>query len=323
MQPAEVKILADRIKDNIQKVIVGKDEVIELMMIALLCSGHVLLEDVPGTGKTMLAKSLAASLDCTFKRIQFTPDLLPSDITGINFYSMKNSEFEFLPGPVFSSIVLADEINRATPKTQAGMLECMEEHQVTIDGITLDLESPFMVLATQNPIETQGTFPLPEAQLDRFLIKIIMQYPTHTEGVNILQRFKNTRPLKDLKPVADKQQIIEAQNSILNIFIHDDLMDYIVKIIEQSRSNENISLGISPRGSLALMRAAQAAAALNGRAYVTPDDIKHVAVPTLAHRLILKSSARIQPGADSDTINEIIKKTTVPTEDIKGWAGIA
>lgn len=311
-----------KIKNNIGHVIVGKQEIIDLMIISLFCGGHMLLEDVPGTGKTMLIKSLAASIDCSSKRIQFTPDLLPSDITGINYFNIKKSEFEFVPGPVFSNILLADEINRATPKTQSGLLECMEEHQTSIDGKTYRLEEPFMVVATQNPVENAGVYPLPEAQLDRFLIKASMNYPSHEEGIGIIERFDASNPIENLKPVVSREDVISAQTELNSIFIHRDLIDYIVTICEMTREYENVLLGVSPRGSQSLVRASKGFAAIDGRMFVKPDDIKKAAVPVLAHRLMLSSSARIRKDAQKTVINDILDRTTVPTEKSLGaWSG--
>lgn len=313
--------LYQKIKGNIQKVIVGKSSSIDLLLIALFCKGHVLVEDVPGTGKTLLVKSLAASVDCTSKRIQFTPDLLPSDITGINFFNMKTSEFEFVEGPVFSNLLIADEINRATPKTQSGLLECMEEKQATIDGKTYKLASPFMVVATQNPVENMGVFPLPEAQLDRFIIKMSMEYPSHEEGVGILERFCVSSPLTDLKPVATGDEVKEAQEALSKVYVHKDIMSYIVAIAEATRKFDNVILGVSPRGTQALMSVAKGFAAIDNRDYVIPDDVKKAAVPALTHRIILTGSAKLKANAAENIIKEIIGQLPVPTETALGWPG--
>ena len=311
----------EKIKGNIQKVIVGKSNVIDLMLISLFCRGHMLVEDVPGTGKTLLVKSLAASIDCTSRRVQFTPDLLPSDITGINFFNMKTSEFEFVPGPVFSNLVIADEINRATPKTQSGLLECMEEMQTTIDGKTYKLAQPFMVIATQNPVENMGVFPLPEAQLDRFLIKMNMDYPTHEEGVSILERFSVSSPLEDLKPVVTVNDVLVAQEELPKIFVHRDIMSYIVSLVEATRRFETVILGVSPRGAQSLMKVAKGYAAIDNRDYVIPDDVKKAAIPVLTHRIMLTSSAKIKANAALDVIKEIVEQVPVPTETTLGWNG--
>lgn len=318
--PINVSALSSAIKNNIKKVIVGKDDTIDLLLICLFSRGHMLLEDVPGTGKTMLVKALAASVACNSKRIQFTPDLLPSDITGIRYFNMKSSEFEFVAGPVFTNILLADEINRATPKTQAGLLECMEEHQATIDGVTYPLADPFMVIATQNPIENLGVFPLPEAELDRFLVKTSMNYPTKEESIAILERFGTEDPLATLTPVASERDINAAIAQIPNTYIHRDLVAYIAEIIEATRSADNVELGASPRGGIALQKAAKAFAAMENRDYVTPDDIKRAAVPVLAHRLVLTSSARIRRGSDERVIEDILRTVSVPTEPQIFWS---
>ncbi len=311
----------EKIKGNIQKVIVGKSNVIDLMLISLFCRGHMLVEDVPGTGKTLLVKSLAASIDCTNKRVQFTPDLLPSDITGINFFNMKTSEFEFVAGPVFSNLVIADEINRATPKTQSGLLECMEEMQTTIDGKTYKLAQPFMVIATQNPVENMGVFPLPEAQLDRFLIKMNMDYPTHEEGISILERFSVSSPLEALKPVVTVDDVLSAQEELPKIFVHRDIMSYIVSIVEATRRFESVILGVSPRGAQSLMKVAKGYAAIDNRDYVIPDDVKKAAVPVLTHRIMLTNSAKIKTNAAFEVIKEILEQVPVPTETTLGWNG--
>lgn len=317
MELLEIKQLADRIKANISKVLVGKDDIIELVLMSFLCSGHILLEDVPGVGKTMLAKCLAKSVDCGFKRIQFTPDLLPSDLTGINFFDQKQSEFIFRPGPVFTNILLADEINRATPRTQSSLLECMEERQVTVDGETRKLGEPFFVIATQNPVETRGTFPLPEAQLDRFFMRIRMGYPTLQEGKDILDRFRASDPLGELGCAASAEEVTDAGKSFVAVEISDAVKDYIMSIIEATRKNERISLGVSPRGGLALMRAAQMRAVFDSRDFVIPDDVKQTAVPVLAHRIILKGHAITGGAQDSEAaITDILKKVPVPTEEV-------
>jgi len=316
MELDRIRDVAKRIKENIKKVIVGKDNVIDLMLISLISSGHVLLEDVPGTGKTMLAKSLAKSLDCSFKRVQFTPDLLPSDLSGINFYNQKEGEFEFRPGPIFTNILLADEINRATPRTQSSLLECMEEKQVTVDGETRLLDQPFMVIATQNPVEIQGTFPLPEAQLDRFLIKVDMGYPDTNEGIEILRRFKERNPLAEIEAVATKEEIIKAQQNYSKVFVSDDILNYIVRIVELTRQHSDVTLGVSPRGSQALLKAAQVCAILQGRDFVTPDDIKKIVKPVLGHRIILRNVMGQRQEQLDAVIEQVLKAVPVPTEDI-------
>lgn len=309
-----VQELYNKVSENVSKVIVGKKDVTDLLLIALISGGHVLLEDIPGTGKTKLVKTLAASVNCTSKRIQFTPDLLPSDITGVRYFNMKSSEFEFLPGPVFSNILLADEINRATPKTQAGLLECMEEKQATIDGTTYALRPPFMVIATQNPVENMGVFPLPEAQLDRFLFKTSMGYPTPEETVEILMRFGSDDPLETLKPVTNAQEILKARDELDKVFVHPDVCAYITRLTEATKKAEGVVLGISPRGALSLQKAAKGFAAISGRDYVIPDDVKKAAFPVLCHRLILSNSARVRKGSDVKIIEEILKTVSVPTE---------
>lgn len=314
MEFVAVREIVGRIRTNISQVIIGKDHVVNQMLTALIASGHVLLEDVPGTGKTMLAKTLAKSMDCSFQRIQFTPDLLPSDISGINFYNQKMGEFEFRPGPLFANIVLADEINRATPRTQSSLLECMEERQISIDGITHRLEQPFMVMATQNPIDNQGTFPLPEAQLDRFMMKIKMGYPNAEEGLGILQRFQLNNPMDILTSVVGRGEVIAAQRAATRVKISEDLLRYIVLIAEASRTHPEIALGISPRGTQALLKAAQVWAIIQDRDYVLPDDIKAVAEPVLAHRILLKNKYKSQVGEAEQLIQRILYMITVPTE---------
>lgn len=317
MQLLEIKNLADRIKTNISKVLVGKETNAELVIMSFLCSGHVLLEDVPGVGKTMLAKCLARSVDCGFKRIQFTPDLLPSDLTGINFFDQKQGEFVFRPGPIFTNIVLADEINRATPRTQSSLLECMEEGQVTVDGETRKLDEPFFVIATQNPVETRGTFPLPEAQLDRFFMRIRMGYPTLAEGKDILDRFRDADPLAGLECAASAAEVNDARKSYMTVRVNEAVKDYIMNIIEATRKNDHISLGVSPRGALALMRAAQMRAVFGGRDFVIPDDVKQAAVPVLAHRIILKGHAITGGTQEAEAaVTDMVKKVHVPVEEV-------
>ncbi|MCX7921195.1 MAG: MoxR family ATPase [Clostridia bacterium] len=318
MELGQIKSLSERIKNNIAKVIVGKDDIVDLMLVSLFCSGHVLLEDYPGMGKTMLAKCLSKSIDCDFKRVQFTPDLLPSDLTGINYYNQKQGEFVFRAGPIFTNIVLADEINRATPRTQASLLECMEERQVTIDGETKKLSDPFFVIATQNPVETQGTFPLPEAQMDRFLMRLKTGYPSASEGRAILDRFQNDSPFKEIECVAKASEIVDARRTFTKVRISDDIKDYIINIVESTRKHDKILLGISPRGSLALMRAVQALAVIRGRDFVTPDDVKHVSVPVLAHRLVLRGHSITTGIASSETvIQDILRRVPVPVEELR------
>lgn len=314
MELDNLRLLVDKIKQNVSKVIVGKEDITDLALICIVTGGHMLLEDVPGTGKTVFARSLATSIDCSFRRIQFTPDLLPSDVTGINFFNQKETNFTFRPGPVFSNIVLADEINRATPRTQSAMLECMEERQVTIDGETRPLSAPFFVIATQNPIEIQGTFPLPEAQLDRFLLKTSMGYPDTQEGINILSRFKDNNPLVGLCPVATAQEICEACSIYSQVKVTHEILEYIIKIAEASRQHPGVHLGISPRGTLALLKASQVHALIKGRSFVTPDDIKALAVPVLSHRIVPKGlySENINPC--EKIVKDILQQISVPLE---------
>lgn len=316
MQPEQIRQLAEKVIRNVSKVIVGKEAIVERMMIAVICQGHVLLEDVPGMGKTMLAKSIAKSIDCKFRRIQLTPDLLPSDITGIHYYNQKEGDFVFRAGPVFSNLVLADEINRATPRTQSALLECMEERQVTVDGITMVLDSPFLVMATQNPIDIQGTFPLPEAQVDRFLMKLKMGYPLTEEGVTILRRFKEQDPVAHLEPVIRREELLDAQQSYFVVHVSDELLGYIVAIAEATRTHPDIMLGVSPRGTQSLLRAVQVLAILRGRAYAIPDDIKEMAVPVLAHRIVVKGALKLKTGMAEELLLGILKKVPVPAEDL-------
>ncbi|NMI02973.1 MoxR family ATPase [Paenibacillus sp. SZ31] len=305
-----------QLMDHVGKVIVGKEHTIELVMTAIIASGHVLLEDVPGTGKTMLAKSVASSLDCTFQRIQFTPDLLPSDLTGIHFFNQKEGDFEFRPGPLFANLVLADEINRATPRTQSSLLECMEERQISIDGSTRQLERPFIVIATQNPVDNQGTFPLPEAQMDRFMMKIRMGYPSSEESVEILRRTVASRSVDDLSAVISREELLKAQDMYKTVQINEDLLRYIIQLTEATRQHPELSLGVSPRGAQALLKASQAWAALHGRDFVLPDDIKVLAEPVLAHRLVFRNRIRQQEGLAERIIQELLNQTEVPTENL-------
>ena len=310
----EFQSKAVQMKENVSKVIVGKGNVTDLILTALIAGGHVLLEDVPGTGKTMIAKSFAKSIDAEFARIQFTPDLLPSDITGINYYNQKQGEFVFRKGPVFSNILLADEINRATPRTQSALLECMEEHQVTVDGETRKLGFPFIVIATQNPIETAGTYPLPEAQLDRFLMKLEMGYPDKEEEITILNRFLKDNPIEDISNVCSKEDIKAMKNEVKNIYIHPSLIEYIVKLAEVTRNMGSVAIGISPRGSIAMVNAARAYAYVNGRNYVVPSDIKELALCVWGHRLVFNTGMVAKENREQ-TINEALSQVEVPTEE--------
>ncbi len=303
-----------RIIENVRKVIVGKPEVLELAMVAVLCEGHVLIEDVPGIGKTTLAKTLARSLGCSFHRVQCTPDLLPSDITGIHIFNQKNCEFEFRPGPVMSNIVLVDEINRATPRTQSSLLECMEERQVTVDGITMPLPRPFVVLATQNPVELHGTFPLPEAQLDRFLLKLEMGYPAEAEEDTMLLRFEKDSPLDNLGAVTSATEILELKRHAQEVYVEESLRHYILAIIRQTRQNPLIELGASPRASLSLYRAAQALALVKGRDYVIPDDVKQLTFPVLVHRLILSTESYLHNKKKESLLEDILASIPIPVE---------
>ena len=300
------------IRANIQTVLVGEERAASLLLTALIAGGHVLIEDVPGMGKTVLARSLAKSVDAAFGRVQFTPDLLPSDVTGLNFFDRKAGDFVFSPGPVFCSILLADEINRATPRTQSALLECMAEGQV--DGVTRRLEPPFFVIATQNPVETLGTYPLPEAQLDRFLLRISMDMPTKAQERQILERFQDSEPLESLAPVCSKEQIVELQAAARKVYIHPVLLDYMVDLAHASRQMRGVELGVSPRGTLALMRASQAKALVEGRQFVTPEDIKEVGVPVIAHRLAVSGMAG-SSQAQKEAAASLLSSVALPTED--------
>ena len=309
---SQVTQAAAQVKSNIGQVLVGKDDVVELILAAVLSGGHVLIEDVPGIGKTTLARALANSLDCVFKRIQCTPDLLPSDITGIHYYNQQSGAFEFRPGPIIAQVVLADEINRATPRTQSALLEAMGEGQVTVDETTVPLPAPFLVLATQNPIELEGTFPLPEAQLDRFLLRLNMGYPSESEEEEMLLRFQEADPLREMKPVTGAQQVAEFQTWVQRVYVDPVLRTYIVRLVQATRDHQDIELGASPRATLGLYRCSQALSAIRGREYVTPDEIKLLAPYALAHRMILKSQARLRERTSETIILEILEQIEVP-----------
>jgi MoxR-like ATPase len=315
----EIRTVAERIVTNVERVIVGKHAEVELALISLLCGGHILIEDVPGVGKTMLARSLAKSVGCTFKRIQFTPDLLPSDVTGVTIYNQKTGEFEFRPGPVMAQIVLADEINRATPKTQSALLESMEEHQVTVDGETYTLPSPFLVMATQNPIEYEGTFPLPEAQLDRFMMRINLGYPSRGDEITILASQLQSHPIEDIGQVISAEELQSLQQRVRAVYVDRPLiMQYIVDVATATREHQEVYLGASPRGSLSLTQASQARAALHGRDFVIPDDVKALAPATLAHRLIVSPAARIRNVDTRIIVQEILDTVPVPGGNASG-----
>ena len=305
-----------KIRENVQKTIVGKDEVINLGLVGVLCEGHILLEDVPGIGKTTLARSLSASLGCSFKRIQFTPDLLPSDVTGINWFNQKAQEFEFRPGPVLTNIVLADEINRATPRTQSALLEAMQEQQVTIDGITHPLPRPFLVMATQNPVELEGTFPLPEAQIDRFLLRIVIGYPSEDEENLILERFRASTQLAELPAVTSPQEILEMQSERSRVRVEESVRDYIVRVARATREHNEIQLGASPRATMALYHSSQAWAAIQGRDFVLPDDVKTMAPHVLTHRLMVSPQAQLRGRQPSQLVADIVDSVSVPVENI-------
>ncbi|MGQ9630080.1 MAG: AAA family ATPase [bacterium] len=310
-----LKEIIDKIVQNVAKVIVGKEEIVELALVAILCDGHILAEDVPGVGKTMLARSLAKSIGCTFKRIQFTPDLLPSDVVGISVYNQKTNEFEFKPGPIMSQIVLADEINRATPRTQSSLLECMGERQVTVDGRTYILEKPFLTIATQNPIEYEGTFPLPEAQLDRFLMKIHLGYPTSEEELMILRRLEREHPIESIGQVVDVRELVQAQGIVQEVTVEESLRKYIVEIVRKTREHRDVLLGASPRGSIALFKTSQALAAIHGRSYVIPDDIKHLVPFVLSHRIILQPESQLRGITSQRILQDILERVEVPLKE--------
>jgi MoxR-like ATPase len=307
-----VKVFSNKVIGNVEKVIVGKRGSVEATLLALLCQGHVLIEDVPGTGKTILARAVALSIGCSFRRIQFTPDMLPSDVTGVSVFNQKTHEFEFRPGPVFAQIVLTDEINRATPKTQSALLEAMDERQVTVDGQTYPMEKPFLVLATQNPIEYEGTFPLPEAQLDRFLLRIHMGYPDKGSEIAILGAQQYAHPITTLDQVVSQEELLTAQEAVKQVYVDDLIKEYIINLATATRNHLDVYLGVSPRGSLALYRTSQALAAIRQRDYVIPDDVKYLAEPALAHRLIISPAARIKNIDPKEVIQDILASVPVP-----------
>ena len=308
----ELQEFVDKIIDNVEQVIVGKHEAIELLLIALLCEGHVLIEDVPGVGKTMLARAIATSLGGDFRRLQCTPDLLPNDVTGVSVFNQQSGQFDFRPGPIFVNIMLVDEINRATPRTQSALLEAMQEQQVTVDGITRPLPRPFLVLATQNPIEYEGTFPLPEAQLDRFLMRLSVGYPSNTDEKQILVNLRREHPITQIKPVVDSRQLLDYQRQVWDIHVDETLQDYIVRLVTATRNHTDLVLGASPRASLALYKTSQALAALRGRDHALPDDIQYLVPVTLSHRLILKPEAELRGRTGRAVLDEVLK--TVPLE---------
>jgi MoxR-like ATPase len=313
-----VQAFTGRVMENLEKVIVGKHQSLESIMIGLLCQGHLLIEDVPGVGKTMLARSLAKSMGCSFSRIQFTPDMLPSDVTGVSIFNQETRQFEYRPGPLMAQVVLADEINRATPKTQSALLEAMEERQITVDGITHILPRPFMVLATQNPIEYEGTFPLPEAQLDRFLLRVRLGYPSMMDEIRVLERQQLRHPIEDLQPVISTEELQDVQEAIKGVYVAPPVKRYMVELTRQTREHSDIYLGASPRGSLGLFRSGQARAAINGRDYVLPDDVKALAVSVLAHRMVVSPSARLRSLTAEKIVQEIMDNLPVPGGDLTG-----
>ncbi len=307
-----VQAIAEKVIENVEKVIIGKHEEIKLTLVGLLCRGHLLIEDVPGVGKTMLARSIAKSIGCTFRRIQFTPDMLPSDVTGVSVFNQKTREFEFRPGPVMAQIVLTDEINRATPKTQSALLEAMQEQQVTVDGVTYPIPEPFLVLATQNPIEYEGTFPLPEAQLDRFMMRISLGYPSPEDEIAILDSQQYVHPVETLEQAIDVRELLDAQEKVKEVYVDSLVKEYIVSLVNATRDHPDVYLGASPRGSLALYKTSRARAAILGRDYVIPDDIKALAMTTLAHRLIVSPSARIKEVDPKAVVEETLESVPVP-----------
>jgi MoxR-like ATPase len=314
---SNVQTVAQALADNVERVIIGKRSAVELAVVGLLCQGHLLIEDVPGVGKTMLARSIAKSIGCTFRRIQFTPDMLPSDVTGVSIFNQQTREFEFREGPVFAQIVLSDEINRATPKTQAALLEAMEERQVTVDGVTRPLSRPFLVLATQNPIEYEGTFPLPEAQLDRFMVRVRLGYPIARDEIAMLDSQQFKHPVTELPQVVNTQELIDAQEAIKSVHVDDKVKAYIVELMTQTRKHPEVSLGASPRGSLVLYRTAQARASVAGRDYVIPDDVKALAPACLAHRMIVSPSARIKDVTAESVLADILSSVPVPGASVR------
>ena len=310
----DIKLAADRVIENIARVIVGKDEVIELCLVAVLCEGHILFEDVPGIGKTTLAKAMARSIGCSFRRVQFTPDLLPSDVTGILYYNQKEQDFEFRPGPIMAQVVLADEINRATPRTQSALLEAMQERQVTVDVETMALPRPFLVLATQNPIELEGTFPLPEAQIDRFLMRVALGYPSKEDENAILLRYERQDPLATLEPVIEADELLAMQEQVRSVLVEESVREYMVDVVRATREHEAVELGVSPRGTLALYRTVQALAAVRGRGFVIPDDVKYLAPPVLTHRIIISPQTRLRGRRPEEVMAEIVGTVPVPVE---------
>ena len=311
----DIRAIVQKITENVEQVIVGKQGVIELCLVALLCEGHILLEDVPGIGKTTLAKAIARSLGCSFKRIQFTPDLLPGDVTGILYFNQKEQEFEFRPGPIMTQVVLADEINRATPRTQSSLLEAMQEQQVTVDVETLKLPRPFLVLATQNPIELEGTFPLPEAQVDRFLIRIALGYPNEEDENEILLRYEREDPLETLEPVVQAEELLAMQQYVRTMRVEESVREYIVKVVRATREHNGVELGVSPRGTLALYKTSQALAAIRGRDFVIPDDVKLLAPAVLTHRIIISPQTRLRGRRPEEVMVEVVNTVPVPVED--------